>query len=272
MDYESGNGSQFSFRTVESPPDEHGRVSEYTSVSAYVDNVAYTGKLDQHPDEVDEGELLNSLEPVPVECIHPLFQQEFTKAPPYDPEVHYLKSPSFTYDDCQPGKTFVAECVLNEVKALELIRKHPHPNLVKYYGCVVRDGRITALCLHRYPDTMVDYAYCGISGARASMFAYNIENGIHHLHSLGLAHNDINESNICVDEHEQAVIVDFDSCLPFGEPLMKGTSACADLDAWVSSKENDLDYGLTTIEEFLPVETRKQKADAEAEMADELSS
>lgn len=45
-----------------------------------------------------------------------------------------------------------------------------------------------------------------------------IEGGIKHLRSLGLVHNDINPSNIMIDDH-RAIIIDFGSCRSVGESL-----------------------------------------------------
>jgi len=46
-----------------------------------------------------------------------------------------------------------------------------------------------------------------------------IQEGIQHLHSLGLIHCDINPANIVMDEGDTPVIVDFDSCRRKGEEL-----------------------------------------------------
>ena len=46
----------------------------------------------------------------------------------------------------------------------------------------------------------------------------DIESGINHLHSLGLVHNDINPSNIMINNH-RAIIIDFGSCRRLGESL-----------------------------------------------------
>lgn len=253
MDYETSDGSQFSLQPIWSHPDDGPPKFEYTSISAYVDGVAYTGRVEQRPVEVDEVDVLGSLEPVPVECIHPPYQEGCTLAPPFDATQHYWKAPSFTYDDCRPGNTFVADCVLNEVAVLERLRNDPHPNLARYYGCVVEDGRITHICLERYHSNLVDRV-CG-SAATAkeenSGILDDLSRGVHHLHSLGLAHNDINPYNICIDTDGTAVLIDFDSCLPFGKELKKGIYSRANERRPISSKDNDLNAGMGLIRDFL---------------------
>ena len=48
------------------------------------------------------------------------------------------------------------------------------------------------------------------------------------------------EGNICVDSTGNAMIVDFDSCAPFGKPLAKGVASIAtEKGVPVSDKRND---------------------------------
>ena len=252
MDYETPDGSQFSLREVWTKRGEEP-VFDYTTVSAYVGGIAYVGKLHQRPDEVDEGDVLNSLEPVSPECIHPKSPSDFTTAPAFDPVKHHLKAPSFTYDDCRPGKTLLADCVLNEVTVLEQLKRHPHPNLVSYYGCVIEDGLITHLCLQRYPHSLGEYVDRGVSEAEKVKIHDGVRDGIRHLHSFGLAHNDVTPLNVCINDHGEAIIVDFDSCLPFGQRLIKGIGCEVerDFESAVSRPENDLVFGLDEIKDFL---------------------
>lgn len=46
--------------------------------------------------------------------------------------------------------------------------------------------------------------------------------GVSHLHSLGVAHNDLNPRNILLDENDRPVIFDLGSCKAFGEKLTEG--------------------------------------------------
>lgn len=46
-----------------------------------------------------------------------------------------------------------------------------------------------------------------------------VERGIRHLHSLRVVHNDINPSNIMLDDADVAIIIDFESCRRVGENL-----------------------------------------------------
>jgi serine/threonine protein kinase len=68
--------------------------------------------------------------------------------------------------------------------------------------------------------------------------------GIKHLHSLGLVHNDINPTNILFDEYGTPVLIDFDSCRKVGESLRdtetKRTHQWHDPKTDTASEKNDL--------------------------------
>jgi hypothetical protein len=257
MDYETPDGSQFSLQEVFHDSDGDRTASpvfSYTSVTALVNGSAFAGKSPQRMSEVDEIEVLNLLRPVPLENINPLIPEGFTQVR-LDPVTHnmndyYLKAPSFMCEDSEPGRTFVADCLLNEAKVLEQLRGHPHPNIAQYYGCVAKDGRITQICLKRYQCSLADYAERSLSQQQRQDIYEGVVAAVKHLHSLGLAHNDICPHNVCVDEGGRPAIVDFDSCLPFGEKLFKGVAADAYGGHQVSAKENDL-QGLEDFKDFL---------------------
>lgn len=72
-------------------------------------------------------------------------------------------------------------------------------------------------------------------------FVAGIESAIAHLHSLGLAHNDLNPANIMLGKSKEPILIDFDSCRPFGEGLLSGgTRGWTDEKLDTSAKENDL--------------------------------
>lgn len=254
VDYETPDGSTFSLRAIWASQNGEA-VFQYTTISAQVAGQAYTGKLSQYPDEVDDGDVLSALEPVPPECVHPKFPKGFTKfiiEPEDDLLQWYFKAPSFTYDDCRPGRTFVADCVLNEASVLETLKQYPHDNLCSYVGCLVENGYITHLCFRRYPYSLREFSSQGLSDEQRDTILHGVEAAIKHLHSLGLAHNDVNIDNICVLHSGEPVLVDFDGCLPFGEELLKGVDfdATSDSEPHLSRASNDL-RGLSLIEQSL---------------------
>ncbi|KAK6425388.1 hypothetical protein LTR95_016260 [Oleoguttula sp. CCFEE 5521] len=247
MDYETSDGSQVSLREIFE--DRNGRpVFKAASISAFVDGKAFAGKAEHRIKELDDVSIVDYLKPVPTENIHPLFPTNFTVAPSFDLAEHYLKAPAFTYEDCKPGRTFVADCLLNEATALEKLSKHPHPNIVEYFGCIVKDARITQLCLKRYFCSLADYAEHRVPDSQREKIFHDVSSAAKHLHSLGLAHNDISPENVCIDNQGNAAIIDFDSCLPVGQRLVKGTSA--DGVPLLSDPNNDIER-LGKLRDFL---------------------
>lgn len=245
MEYQTEDGSRFSLQEIWEDDEGRPRSGCMTSVSAIVEGKAYVGLIEKDMGSVEDEEVLSCLRLVPPQCIYPLYSEQFMQAPPFDPDIYYLKTPSFTYADCKPGTTFVADCFLREVVVLELLKTNPHRNLVSYIGCVVGDGRITQLCLQRYRCTLYEYMReheGDIPKDECYKILDGIESGLAHIHALGLAHNDINPDNVCIDDLGEAIIVDFDSCLPFDEILQKGSGALHSADEImpISRPENDL--------------------------------
>ncbi|KAH8754189.1 hypothetical protein F5883DRAFT_382254, partial [Diaporthe sp. PMI_573] len=88
------------------------------------------------------------------------------------------------------------------------------------------DGRIVRLALRRYSESLYDYLQRETQEEFTSQQRVDcmdqIEAAAKHLHSIGLAHNDISPSNIMFDNTGQAVLIDLDSCAPLGNSLTKG--------------------------------------------------
>ncbi|CAG7944733.1 unnamed protein product [Penicillium nalgiovense] len=158
----------------------------------------------------------------------------------------YLKAPDIT-DFTRPD---LDDDIQRELEVCEVLRGHPHPNIAIYYGCREENDRATGLCFKRYRDTLsrkVNPEYLNKTMFRASAREqvddslkenfHGILEGIKHLHSLGLVHNDIKQSNIMLGERGIPVIIDFGSCRKTGESLE--TSGVGQTDGWHDS-ENDL--------------------------------
>ena len=187
-------------------------------------------------------DLERTLKRIPDEQIYPVATPSITAVRPCkDYENHfYIKRPQLTgYDDADVA-ALLPGLIIEEAKILEFLKAHPHPNLVKYYGCTLKDGRITGialekhevLLLYRYEDRSLPFntAAC-MDGIRA---------GVRHLHSLGFAHNDLNPMNILLDKNDRPVIIDFGSCRKFGEQLVSaGTPGWIDEEYIISAQDND---------------------------------
>lgn len=124
-------------------------------------------------------------------------------------------------DDEEAAK-LLPRILLEEAEILQFLEQNPHPNIIRSYGCTVERGQITGIALDKYSVMLqyrrehvphpLDIGAC-MRGIRA---------GIKHLHSLGLAHNDLNPANIAMDGYDNSIILDFGSCKRFGENLLSG--------------------------------------------------
>ena len=205
-----------------------------TLVVYQVQGLLYHAKLKgrcSSPSIVNAEDLMN-VKQIPASAYDPKFPVGFTLSPGSLPNGCHVKKPRLINCDRiseGPQPSLIAEDILREARIYELLTLHPHPNIATYLGCQVSDGTITGLCLKKYPHTLMKEVNPGALKKRAlrnmrkakgeySHFLTGIENGIQHLHSLGLVHNDINPSNIMIDE-DRAIIIDFGSCRKLGESL-----------------------------------------------------
>ena len=195
---------------------------------------------------------LYDVKPVKTDDRGPAVQPSWTVA---SEQGYYIKTPSlFDY----AGTLDLERQILREVETCEILGNHPHPNIASYGGCRETRGRVSGLCFKRYVSTLASkvnprhlnksaFLLSGRSHVDDTMRAQldGVLGGIHHLHSLGLVHNDITPANIMLEEDGTWVIIDFDSCRHVGEVLrgtgVKRTYGWHDPDVTVSSEKNDLD-------------------------------
>jgi len=168
----------------------------------------------------------------------------------YEPGPFWLKE----IQDLNWGKTEM----LDEIRALELMRCSPHPHLPTYLGCLVeRDCPwVSGIVLKRYPKRLFDVASSdGLTATDGLRIISELESAIAHLHSLGVAHNDVSPYNVMLDEDLCTILIDFNGCLPFGEPLLsiRGTPGFSTDDWTTSDPAHDI-YGLQALGRFLKVD------------------
>jgi len=148
--------------------------------------------------------------------------------------------------------------MLAEIQALELMRCSPHPHLPTYLGCLVERGCpwVSGIILKRYPERLNDVASSdGLTATDGLRIISELESAIAHLHSLGVAHNDVSPYNVMLDGDLRTILVDFGVCLPFGEPLpsIRGTPSFSTDDWTTSDPAHDI-YGLQAFGRFLKVD------------------
>ncbi|KAI1735315.1 kinase-like domain-containing protein [Xylaria scruposa] len=219
----------------------------------------YPERLERH--EIDIKKL--NIVRIPPEHIWPLADPKFTQAPEPLPATCYHKIPELlAYQNPEDDHDFLPRTILNEAEACELLRKHPHPNIARYLGCVVRDGRIKGLGFEKYPVTLDKLLEDGTPFDKDRCMR-GVEAGVQHMHDLGLVHNDLNPTNIMIDGGNP-VIIDFDSCKPEGEELMKGGTCEWSTDETHSKRTNDY-YSLSKIREAIFGNPKKSEEIREVE-------
>jgi serine/threonine protein kinase len=229
---------------------------------AYIDkdDVIYYGEMKEPKLKTTIEQKLAALKPMPDEEIFPKWPPgaEFLLAPEElsDNDGIFIKRPQVKYysdykqDDCLD---VMATMFLDELHALDIIAKHPHPNIVRYHGCRVRRGYITGLVLDRYENNLNEHYKAGGSVDKGP-FMDALEDAVRHLHSLGLAHNDINPANIMVNDAGMPVLVDFGSCREIGKQMgcSRGTDGWVeDIDNYEISEASHDIFGLEKIRAWL---------------------
>ncbi|GAB7350249.1 hypothetical protein MBLNU459_g0899t1 [Dothideomycetes sp. NU459] len=227
--------------------------------------------------QVDKDEI-EHMTSIPKKAFQPPFEEHhMTRASLQGTE--FLKRPSLLSYDWNDGedanlKTQIAQAIYNEVKIYESFINIPHDNIGEYLGCEVESSRVSAICLVRYKQSMMERFNPGSLNKRAFARANRLtpENYKHlidgirmelqHLHSLGLVHNDLNPANVMIDDNDSARPIDFGSCRRVGESLcgvgrtyewyddQVNTSietndwhALDEIEAWLNGKESDFSSG-----------------------------
>lgn len=201
----------------------------YTTFAVIDDeDVVYFGQLNVPKRELTFDQVTAALERIPDEHLFPELppNASFTLAPlELDKASCYIKRPRLgAYEDYkeQDALEVLPLMLLEEVDALELVSRRPHPGIIRYHGCRVRRGRITGLVLDKYEHNLHQYVSEGLGTAiDTDAFMAALEAAVRHLHSsaLGVAHNDLNPHNVLLNADSMPVVADFGSCRRVGEKL-----------------------------------------------------
>lgn len=215
----------------------------------------YFGQAPIRKKALSPKDIKERLKHVPDEEVYPEAPSHITVVSiPINGNV-YVKGPKLTiYDDVE-GTGLLPKLLLQEAEILEILARRQHPNLIRYHGCIVERGRMVGLVLDRHPTTLECRLEDGAQSFNAKFCMNCIASAIEHLHSLGLAHNDLTPMNIMVDEYDAPIIVDFGSCRPFGEDLITaGTPGWVDED-FVTSEQRHDEIALRKIKTWLEEKT-----------------
>lgn len=184
------------------------------------DDEVFFGRASKDPEQMTLEEYTKALKHVPDSQIFPErpAEEPLTIAPDEQEGAIFVKRPGlYRY---QPGLNMgTPQLVLSETLIMEALLRNPHPNIVRYHGCRVRRGRITAILLDEHEQTLSQLAETPeFSGFDRAEVYEAVNSAVEHLHSMGLAHNDINPDNIMF-HNKSPILIDFGSCQPFGKLL-----------------------------------------------------
>lgn len=211
------------------------------------DDNAYFGRLNQPKKDTTLEQVQAALLPIPDSDLFPEWEINatyLTEAPDSTTPDMYIKRPMIELHDVFQENNvlhLIPASLSDEAQTMEMLEKHPHPNIVRYHGCRIRRGRITGLVLERHPTVLSsvleakEETTLPVPEKRAFMDA--LHSSIQHLHALGWAHNDVHPDNILVSDSGQPVLIDFGSAKPIGEAL--GTSRGTQ--EWIDGEIKDYD-------------------------------
>ncbi|CAJ0549807.1 Ff.00g034200.m01.CDS01 [Fusarium sp. VM40] len=220
MDYCTSSLKPFSANEVweASAGDDTKLVFSHTTIVAVQNHQVYQGTSKNRLEGIDKTTIIKQLSPIPREDIYPPCPPQLTRAP----EI-YIKVPDLKLYSPE-RKGIIAQRLLHEAGIYQTLREHPHPNLGQSLGCVVgRDGLLQGLALFKYKTTLFEMAHdVSFELGQRDKCITAIKSALDHLHTLGLAHNDLSPLNIMFTDDGEPVLLDFDTCHPIGMNLEKG--------------------------------------------------
>jgi serine/threonine protein kinase len=150
--------------------------------------------------------------------------QNLTLAPENPGMDVFIKRPSLVDYDFYKGEdgsglSQLRALLLDEVLALETISKGRHPNIVQYYGCRIKRGRITGITMEKISGhNLWNLPEHNLGSIQMEPFMDALRRAVNYLHSIGVSHNDICPQNVMVKDGSP-VLVDFGSCRRTGERM-----------------------------------------------------
>ncbi|KAI1494120.1 serine/threonine-protein kinase [Biscogniauxia mediterranea] len=213
----------------------------------------FFGQSPKSKEEMDFSDYVSGLEYIRDEEIFPVVpdSMSLTVAPDnLDDASSFIKRPGMNCYEIMKGTGYIPKKMLDEVIAMERVSKAPHPNIVHYYGCRVRRGRITGIVLERLGLTLRQYASTpDYKQLDETAFIEQLASAVDHLHIQGLAHNDISPDNIMVKDG-MPVLIDFGSCRPFGNNLQSLGTPRNEEPLFTSEKNHDV-HSVRKVQEWL---------------------
>lgn len=224
------------------------------SVGYYVTKIdfAYCATFADRCHEVSDEQFVSAMKLIPDAEIYPPIPGNLTITNQSDTEEVHIKRPAITDYDEKQDNSAIPRDILDEACIMECVARVPHPNIVHYYGCRVRRGRIVGLVTERLGYTLKQHSETpAFLSLDKQAFYRALLLAVAHLHKMGLAHNDIKPSNVMV-KNGMPVLIDFGSCRPFNTKLLgtTGTMGWSKNQSGVSHREHD-EYALEVLWRWL---------------------
>ncbi|KGO74739.1 hypothetical protein PITC_083480 [Penicillium italicum] len=231
--------------------EETGEIKQ-TSFALFDSNESfYYGMLETPKAEITFDQVTNNLKSVRDEEIFtrwPAPGIELMQAPATLIEDFYIKRPDPQMYEVMKEHNALSQlsaALLAEAEVLELLSQHPHPNIIHYYGCWVLRGYFIGLVIEKHPHDLYTYIKNRVGTIEKGSFIVSLESSLHHLHTHGLAHNNLTPHNIMVSKEGIPILIDFGGCQPIGTYLkhIRGTRGWIDgeiKDHNTSKKEHDV--------------------------------
>ncbi len=214
-------------------------------------------------------EKLAAPEPIPLEHLTTPWVDSYLEAPkPLPPDSFIKSNPAINYEPAHP--TLLSELTRKEVQVYMKLVHSPHPNICPFYGCVREGEHVTALVLKRIPHAFPHFWKDAEVQVPKLKILRGLKRGLDHLHNLGIIHNDINSTNVRLDESLQPVIIDFNTAHPEGAPLSSGGTPGWFKASEFSVRENDI-FGLGMLAKWLDGCEIDPFADLDVRQFDRLS-
>ena len=227
----------------------------YTTFELFHDGHGYFGQIFKPKNSIMLAEYNEALKMVPDEEIYPELPEGSNLTIATQARSSYFKRPNLSIYELVKGTPFLADILLHEAQIMQQISEAPHPNIVGYHGIVIKYGRITALALDRHERNLLTHLKRG-GRVDAEKLTQALVSAVAHLHSLNLAHNDINPENIMIDNAGNPILIDFGSCQTPGKRVLSaGTPGWTYEQFTHSSKDHDL-YALGKLSVWLLHQTR----------------
>ena len=192
--------------------DEHGNPIFLYSSYGYIgdDFTAYIRRSKLRKYDLTSKNIKESLQLLPDEDVYPEAPRSITTyTAPIDNSV-FLKDPKL--HTAFIGTGLLSKLILQEVEILELLQHNPHPNIIRYHGCLTRRGRIVDIVFDRHPLTLEQRLRDVTRPLDVETCIRKITPGVSHMHALKIVHNDLTPMNIMVDDYDTPIIIDFGSC------------------------------------------------------------